>query len=118
MDIQKFHLGSTNHLDEVLQETESRQSRAHLDIASTLSTNAIKRHAKRINKIDANNYEITLGRDLTAKQALRMLKASESNIYDIEYGEDIDQNDLINVSTNPLWSLNKSGNVLRIQRVK
>lgn len=118
MDIQKYDLGQTSHLDTVLQESVDASAPASLDIAATLSTSGIKRVAKKITKVDDSNYEITLGRDITARQAVRMLKASDSNIYDIEYTEDLDENALINVSDKPLWSLNKSGNVLRIQRVK
>ncbi len=118
MDLQSYGLGQNQHFDSVLQDVVSTGRIKQMDLAAALATAGIKRVAKKVHQVSDKEYQITLGRDITARQAVRMLKASDSNIYDIQYAEDIDENDLINVTDKPLWSLTKNGNTLSIQRVR
>lgn len=120
MSINDFEFGSKSSLDSAINSTLEETSSSP-KIQHTLRTACLKSVSQVIKQVSEDKFEVVLAansRNLTASKAARMLKSSDSNIYDVTYDEDLENSDLINKSEKALWNVSKSGNSLIIQRVK
>lgn len=84
----------------------------------SLNLSPLKSVSKQIEQISSNEYKVVLGKGISVAAAVQKLKASNIDVYDVVYSEDLEDNDLIRISERPLWSVEKAGNVLQITRVK
>lgn len=86
----------------------------------SLNTSALRSVSKQIAQINPNKYQVVLSSNsVTASSIVNKLLGSNSDIYDVVYSEELDEDDdLINKSAKPLWSVSKVGNVVQISRIK
>lgn len=96
----------------------NKQSRSLLDDLPSLNLAPLKSVSSHIRMLSKDHYEVKLKKSMSASMVARKLQSSNVDIYDIEYSEDLEGNDLIHISSRPLWSVSQTGNVVQIQRVR
>lgn len=111
-----LRVSSQQSLDTLLSEKKD-SVQCGSEIAPSLKTSGLRSVAALIKRISADEVQVSLRKNMTAKRAASIL-ASDSNMYDVVYDEDLENSDLIQKSSNPLWNVTKSGSTLFIKRVK
>jgi len=88
----------------------------HLSSMETLNTSAIKSISSYLHQEDGSLLFKCKNKSVTKNKIKAMLLSSNENI-DIDYSDELEGNDLIHKSKNPLWILNqKSNGVFQLQR--
>ena len=117
MDHKSIVFGSSSHaLDGILDSDNSSVDSS--DFRGSLNLSPLRSLSRSISKDSDSSYTVVLSNNTISSRALvNKIRASNVDIYDIEYTDDLEDNDLIKMSKNPLWGVSKSGNTLTIKRM-
>ncbi len=111
-----FELNSRGNQLDVLASQSGHQTQA--SELPTLNVSALRSVSRQIKQISKDEFQIVLSNNtITASSIVNKLKGSNCDIYDVVYSEDLEDEELVNVSSKPLWSVNKAGNVIQLKRV-
>ena len=108
---------SNSQFDSMIKSVLSAKSEigCHTVVAS-LNTTGLKTISQFLNNSNGVVRFKPKSNNITARKVLALVKSMNPDL-DIQYSEDLEDNDLVNISDKPLWVLDKNSNgVYQLQK--